>query len=98
MRTPAQSIHQLARFAVSATRGDSWVMVRAGSIRGRVLFAGNLAKGRTLRLERAKLWVRLGAATNLDVSVNGSRPDVAMYGTLDALVTPSGFRKVPLAQ
>ncbi len=88
--TPAR-----ARLEVIASRGDSWVVVRAGSARGRVLFAGTLLKGRSLRLEDRRLWVRLGAASNLDVRVNGARLGVALYGTLDALLTAAGFRKVP---
>jgi cytoskeleton protein RodZ len=95
-RTATPAGPKLARFVVSAARGDSWLVVRAGSNHGKVLFAGVLKQGRSLRLQGARLWVRLGAATNLDVSVNGSRPDAELYGTLDALVTPSGFRKVPL--
>ena len=93
--TPTRS--RIARIVVAAARGDSWLVVRAGSSHGRILFAGVLSEGRTVRFRSAKLWVRLGAATNLDLSVNGSRLDTGLYGTLDALVTPSGFRKVPLA-
>jgi cytoskeleton protein RodZ len=88
----------LGRLVIEAQRGDSWLTVRVSSIHGRVLYTGNLAKGRTLRLAGKRLWVRVGAATNVDLSVNGSRPDVDLYGTFDALVTPAGFKKVPLAQ
>jgi cytoskeletal protein RodZ len=86
------------RLAVTAARGDSWLVVKVGSAEGRVLFSGILRQGRTLRLTAQRLWVRLGAAANLDVGVNGSRPHAELYGTLDALVTAAGFRKVPLAQ
>jgi cytoskeleton protein RodZ len=96
-RTAAPTRPELARLVVSAALGDSWLVVRAGSNHGKVLFAGVLKQGRSVRLRGARLWVRLGAATNLSVSVNGSPPDAELYGTLDALVTPSGFRKVPLA-
>jgi hypothetical protein len=63
---------------------------------GKVLFAGVLAQGRTVDFRRLRLWVRLGAASNLDVTVNGARPAAGLYGTVDSLVTASGLRKVPL--
>ena len=87
---------KLARLEIVAARGDSWVTVRADSGRGAVLFADTLAKGRSLRLQGRRLWVRLGAATSLDVRVNGVQPDLDLYGTLDAIVTGKGFQKVPL--
>ena len=94
--TPPPVVHMVT-LEVSAPRGDSWVVVRSGSSHGPILFEGTLEKGRTLSLERRRLWLRLGAATNLDVLVNGSPPPVELYGTLDAIVSAAGFRKVPLA-
>ena len=87
----------LTSLEVTASHGDSWLSIRAGSARGKVLFEGTLAKGQSLRLERERLWVRFGAASNLEVRVNGAPPRASVYGTLDALVTPAGFRKIPLA-
>jgi transcriptional regulator with XRE-family HTH domain len=85
-----------ARLQIVASRGESWVMVRANSARGRVLFAGTLRQGRSLRVQRARLWLRLGAASNVELRVNGERPRGALYGTFDAMVTSAGLRKVPL--
>jgi hypothetical protein len=82
--------------AVSAARGSSWLVVRNRWSHGKVLYAGVLPQGQTVRFRRLQLWVRLGAASNLDVSVNGLHPDAELNGTLDALVTRSGLRKVPL--
>lgn len=56
---------------VTATRGDCWVEVRAGSATGEALYAGTLASGGSLKFTRPKLWLRLGAASNVDVVVNG---------------------------
>lgn len=61
---------------VSATRGDCWVEARAGSANGTVLYTGVLASGRSLRFNRPRLWLRLGAASNVDVLVNGREPNV----------------------
>jgi Helix-turn-helix domain/Domain of unknown function (DUF4115) len=81
---------------VSAARGSSWLVVRNRWSHGKVLYAAVLPQGHTVRFRRLRLWVRLGAAGNLDVSVNGLHPDAGLYGTLDALVTRSGLKKVPL--
>jgi cytoskeletal protein RodZ len=86
-----------ARLEVAASRGDSWVMVRADSARGALLYSGILAQGQRIHFRKARLWLRLGAAANVDVTVNGGRPRSGLSGTFDAVVTPRGFRKVPLA-
>jgi Domain of unknown function (DUF4115) len=70
---------------LSATRGDCWVEVRAGSATGQALFAGTLTTGRSLRFNRPKLWLRLGAASNVDIVVNG-RPSAVPPGTVELTV------------
>lgn len=67
---------------VTATRGDCWVEVRAGSRTGGVLYAGTLASGSSLKFNRPKLWLRLGAASNVDVVVNGE-PSTVPPGTVE---------------
>jgi len=85
-------------FVVTASRGDSWLVVRYGSIDGKTLFEGTLEQGSSFTARGPRLWVRLGAATNVDVAVDSVRPPLELYGTLDAIVDADGFRKVPLAQ
>jgi len=85
-----------ARLAVTAVRGDTWLVVRAGSAQARVLYAGTLKRGDTLRRTGRRLWLELGAAANADVTVDGIQPHVRLYGTLDAIVSPHRFRKVAL--
>jgi hypothetical protein len=70
---------------LSATRGDCWVEVRAGSAAGEALYAGTLTTGRTLRFKRPRLWLRLGAASNVDIVVNG-RPSSVPPGTVELTV------------
>lgn len=70
---------------ISATRGDCWVEVRAGSATGALLYAGTLASGESIRFNRKKLWLRLGAAANVDVLVNG-RPSTVPSGTVELLL------------
>lgn len=70
---------------LSATRGDCWVEVRAGSAAGEALYAGTLTTGRSLRFKRPRLWLRLGAASNVDIVVNG-RPSSVPPGTVELTV------------
>lgn len=56
---------------LSASRGDCWVEVRAGSAAGEALYAGTLTTGRSLRFNQPRLWLRLGAASNVEIVVNG---------------------------
>jgi hypothetical protein len=70
---------------ITATRGDCWVEVRAGSASGNVLYAGTLEGGSTLRFNRPRLWLRLGAASNVDVVVNGRAAEVPS-GTVELLL------------
>lgn len=70
---------------ISATRGDCWVEARAESSSGELLYAGTLAIGSSLRFSRERVWLRLGAASNVDVLVNG-RPSTVPPGTVDLLL------------
>jgi hypothetical protein len=81
------------KLVVTAGGGDSWVEARAGSRAGPVLFQGTLTRGRRLRLAAAKrIWLRLGAASNVSLAVNGRPASTDLHGTLDVLVTPKGIR------
>jgi hypothetical protein len=71
--------------SITATRGDCWVEVRAGSSTGSILYAATLAGGSTVRFHRDKVWLRLGAASNVDITVNG-RPSEIPPGTVELLV------------
>jgi hypothetical protein len=56
-----------------AARGDSWVEARAGGSDGRLLYFQLLPAGKKARLSARRVWLLLGAAHNLDVTVNGTR-------------------------
>jgi len=78
----------ISTVVLSAVRGDCWLSVRAGGESGTVLYEGVLAQGDALRFKRRKLWLRLGAASNLEISVNG-RPAQVPAGTVDVLLPPA---------
>jgi hypothetical protein len=77
-------------FTFSAARGDSWLSIRVGSSAGKVLYEGLLQKGRTLRYRASTLWVRLGAATYVDVRVGKRKKFDLPFGTADVLLDRSG--------
>jgi cytoskeletal protein RodZ len=61
-----------ATLVVHAARGDCWVAVHVGSPTGPVAYERVLAQGGTLRFGLGKkLYVRLGAPWNADVTVRG---------------------------
>jgi hypothetical protein len=82
-------------FAVTATRGDSWLAIRSGSERGRLLYEDTLEQGATLRLRSTRLWIRFGAAANVDLRVNGEPMVLPLFGTFDAFVDASTIQPDP---
>jgi RodZ C-terminal domain len=78
---------------LTASRGDSWLEVRSSSSPGTVLYKGTLTTGSTRTFHAASIWVRFGAASNLDARLNGSTLDLPI-GTYSALFDSGGFHKV----
>jgi hypothetical protein len=75
------------RFELAAVRGDCWMSVRRGSADGEVLYEGVLASGRSIRFIAHRLWLRLGAASNVELSINGRSVGDVPNGTVE-LVLP----------
>jgi hypothetical protein len=64
-----------SRVQIVASRGDCWVSAREGSSRGPALAERVLHTGETVTLRGRKIRLELGAAGNVDVSVDGkARP------------------------
>jgi cytoskeleton protein RodZ len=80
---PAVEPPQDLRVVVTATRGDCWVSARIPD--GRVLIARVLARGETVTLRGRQVELSLGAASNVDVRVNG-RPREVPAGTVTVLL------------
>jgi Domain of unknown function (DUF4115) len=89
---PSPSGKRRANLVITADGGESWVEAHSGSQGGPLLFQGTLTRGRILRLAAERIWVRLGAASNLSLELNGRRAPLELEGTLDVLVTPKGIR------
>jgi cytoskeleton protein RodZ len=77
-----------ARLVVAAARGDSWVEARSGSADGPLLYRGNLEHGRSIRVAARRVWLRLGAASNLDLTLNGRKTGTSLFGTVDVTFGP----------
>jgi uncharacterized protein DUF4115 len=79
--------HPRSTFAFTAARGDSWFQVRSGSFRGRVLYEGKLMHGDVVRVRSRRLWIRFGAASHLDLTIDGRPVRLPAFGTYDAIAT-----------
>ena len=58
---------------IAAVRGDSWFSARVGSESGRVLDERVLAQGESVRVQARRIWLSVGAAANVEVTVDGTR-------------------------
>ena len=67
-------------------RGESWYSARVGSENGRVLDERVLALGETVRYGE-RIWLSVGAAGNVDVTVDGKPKELAP-GTVSVVLTP----------
>jgi RodZ C-terminal domain len=56
---------------IAATRGDCWVVAHVGSAGGPVLIQRVLRSGEQVTLHARRVWLELGAAGNVDITLNG---------------------------
>ena len=78
----------LATVIVTAARGDCWISARLGSENGKVLDERLLAQGESVTLRGARVWISIGAAANVDVSVNGQNREI-QSGTVALTLGPA---------
>ena len=69
--TTARPPPALARVQLDAARGPCWLIVRLGSDTGRTLYERTLQTGQSARFVARRLWIRYGAPSNVDATVNG---------------------------
>ena len=93
----AETEARLARLVVSAARGDCWIRVKARSATGRLLYEGTLEQGQVKRFSRERLWMEVGAPTNLKVRLNGRPVRSFPTGPAIVVVTAKGVRTVSTA-
>jgi|SRR5438093_2196358 len=81
----------VARLVLVAARGDCWLSIRAGSRDGRVLDEGLLRAGTTVHVAARRLWIRIGAPSNLDARLNGRALRGLPTDTGNVFVTAAGL-------
>jgi cytoskeleton protein RodZ len=95
---PQGSKAKLAKFVLTAARGDCWVRVRAGSAAGELLYQGTLEQGQSQRFAKWKrLFVELGPAAYLDAKLNGQSVENLPDEPSIVVVTAAGVRVVSTA-
>jgi hypothetical protein len=78
----------LTTVIVTAARGDCWISARLGSEKGRVLDERILAQGESVTLRGKRVWLSVGAAANVDISVNGQDREI-QSGTVAVVLGPA---------
>jgi RodZ C-terminal domain len=79
--TPTQAVatqpsQAVVHITIAASRGDCWVLARRGSETGPIMVQQLLPQGQRLTLRGPHIWLELGAASNVDISVNGKARSV----------------------
>lgn len=72
-KTHHASVALPTRAVVAASRGSSWLWIRAGSATGPTVYQGTLLQGKTLpvNLTKGPVWMRIGDPTSIDVRLGG---------------------------
>jgi hypothetical protein len=91
---PAAARLPVSHLVLTASRGECWLAVHAGSAAGPLLYQGILARGRSLEFFRRWLWIRIGDPSSLSVTLNGRVVTTLPTQTGNALVTPGGVHPV----
>lgn len=86
-RTTAPPAREPALVVLTATRGECWFQARHGSETGRVLDERVLALGESARFEGQRIWLMVGAAGNVELTVDGE-PRALSPGTVSVVLTP----------
>jgi hypothetical protein len=85
--TTAPSSSEPALVVLTATRGECWFQARLGSETGRVLDERVLGLGESARFEGHRIWLVVGAAGNVELTVDG-QPRALSPGTVSVVLTP----------
>jgi cytoskeleton protein RodZ len=81
---------------LTASRGPVWLLVRSGSATGTVVYQGVLAQGQTLPLTLStRMWVRVGAPWNLDVTLRGRAASGLPTQVGDVYLARAGMTQAP---
>lgn len=90
-RAPSKA--RRATLVLIAAHGPCWLSVHLGSPAGRYLHEGTLEQGQSLRFAGKRLWMRLGAPSNLEARLNGA-PASLPEDTANVVATAAGVHTV----
>lgn len=83
------------KLVLTAARGSCWLLVRAGSSSGPIVYQQTLRSGQTLRLSLHRtLWIRIGAPWNLNAAVGTSSVSLPTH-IADLVATRAGLQPAP---
>jgi helix-turn-helix protein/uncharacterized protein DUF4115 len=95
LRPPPATASRPAHLVLRA-RGPCWLSIRASSAGGPVLYETTLDAGGVLRYTlapaRPRLWVRIGAPWNLELSLNGEPVAALPHAPVNIVVSRAGVR------
>jgi hypothetical protein len=79
--------------ALTAARGPCWLQVRIGSSSGRAIYEQTLQRGQTVRFGlRTPLWIRVGAPSNLELTLAGRHLATPRSNSGALLAASSGLK------
>lgn len=81
----AVALKRLVLVTITASRGSCWMSAHRGSATGALLAERTLLEGDSVSVRARRIWLELGAAGNVDVSVNG-RPRTVSSGTTELVL------------
>ncbi len=81
----AVAVKRLVLVTITASRGSCWMSAHRASAAGPLLAERTLLEGDSVSLRARRIWLELGAAGNVDVSVNG-RPRTVSSGTTELVL------------
>jgi len=93
--TPATQAPKPVRFVFRAGAGSTWLEVRKGTAKGKVLYAQVLAAGAHVKVAGRRLWVDAGAPWNLSLKVDGHPRAVPAHPNGHLVVTRAGVHAAP---
>ena len=94
--SPHSSSRSRPSLTLTAARGACWLHVRIGSNTGRTIYEQTLQQGQTLRFGlRDKLWIQVGAPSNLNIRLGGRLVRSALSSRSALLAASSGLTPSP---
>ena len=85
--------HRVDRtLSIQASRGRSWIVIRARSSRGPVLYQGILEKGGVVEEHGTAFWAEVGAVANVDVRLDRKAVRLGRSALGGVLLAAGGVR------